>query len=160
MKKLGLLLGALLIGAAGIAVAQTVIVPKVSSVAPTDLFQDVVRGVPQAGNFYATAAQISNAPGYQNLGTITTGNTFAVNANVSDVFAQAAGTLAAVTLTAPASPPDGGHVCFAMNQITTLLTFSANTGQTVGTGTAAALPIGAPACWTYVGASATWFISP
>ena len=160
MKKLGIFLGALLIGAAGLAVAQTIIVPKVQSVGPTDLFQDIVGGAPSAQNQYATAAQIAGVPGYQNLGTITTGNTFAVNNNVTDVFAQAAGTLAAVTLTAPSAPADGQRVCWLVNQITTALTFSANTGQTVSGGSVSTLAINTPACWTYTASSATWWRSP
>lgn len=42
----------------GAAFAQAVPVPIVPSIGPADVFQDVVNGVPQANNYYATAAQI------------------------------------------------------------------------------------------------------
>lgn len=37
---------------------QSAIVPQVQSIGSTDLFQDVVSGIPQATNYYATAGQI------------------------------------------------------------------------------------------------------
>jgi len=54
-------LGALGIVAAGYAVGQ-VSLAKVTSVGTADLFNDVVNGVPVAGNRYATAAQIDGVP--------------------------------------------------------------------------------------------------
>jgi hypothetical protein len=43
-----------------IAFAQPVIAPQVSQINPGDLFQDVVNGVPQAGNVYANALLLGN----------------------------------------------------------------------------------------------------
>lgn len=53
----------LLIGGAVAAVGQgnfTPSAPKVQSIGPTDLFQDVVGGQPQAGNYYAPATLLGN----------------------------------------------------------------------------------------------------
>lgn len=46
-------LGFAMLGA--IALGQTIGVPQVTSIGPTDLFQDIVGGAPQAGNVYAPA---------------------------------------------------------------------------------------------------------
>lgn len=55
----GLGIGAI-VGAGAIALAQTISIPTVQAIGPTDLFQDVVGGVPVAGNVYASAAQLGN----------------------------------------------------------------------------------------------------
>ena len=43
----------------GVALAQPIPVPQVQSVGPNDLFQDVVGGVPQPGNAYASGALLT-----------------------------------------------------------------------------------------------------
>jgi len=139
------------------AFAQSVPLPSALPLSQNDYVQIIQDGAPSAQSSYARAGIVAGSPIYQNLGTITTGNTFAVNAGVSNVFAQAAGTLAAVTLTAPANPSDGTRLCFISNQITTALTLSANTGQTVTAGGTALGAAHTPLCWTYVLASATWY---
>jgi hypothetical protein len=60
MKKT--LLGAIALGllGVGLAVAQTPYVPQVQSIGPTDLFQDVVGGNPQAASYYAPANMLAN----------------------------------------------------------------------------------------------------
>lgn len=59
MKRL--LLGAVFAAfLAAPAFAQTQTPPVVQSIGPTDLFQDIVGGAPQAGNQYATAVQLGN----------------------------------------------------------------------------------------------------
>jgi hypothetical protein len=52
--------GALALGIGGLAIAQAIVVPQVTSINPGDLFQDIVNGRPQAGNFYASALQLGN----------------------------------------------------------------------------------------------------
>lgn len=61
MKKLLLgALGAFALAGAGVLLAQTAQIPKVQSIGPNDLFQDVVGGFPAAGNQYAPAALLAN----------------------------------------------------------------------------------------------------
>ena len=63
MKYLaGLAIAALLsLGAVAGVEAQTAPLPTVQKVGPTDLFQDIVNGSPQAGNVYASTLQIGGA---------------------------------------------------------------------------------------------------
>jgi hypothetical protein len=57
-------LGAIAIVAAGaIAIGQTINVPQVTVIGPTDLFQDIVGGAPQVGNVYASAPLLGNYSG-------------------------------------------------------------------------------------------------
>jgi len=61
MKKLLIGAAALaLIGIGAAALAQTINVPQVTQIGPTDLFQDVVAGTPQAGNVYVPALLLGN----------------------------------------------------------------------------------------------------
>ena len=53
-------IGALALALAGSAGAQVPQIPKVQSIGPADLFQDVVGGNPSAGNQYATAPLLGN----------------------------------------------------------------------------------------------------
>lgn len=159
-RKSLLAAGALFALAGGLAIAQTPIVPQVVNVGPTDLFQDVVGGVPRAGNVYATAAQIAGVPGYAKLGTLVTTNTYAFTNGVTDAFGHAAGTLAAIGLTTEPAPADGKRECFYLDQIVSALTWTANTGQTINANVPAASAAKIPNCITYVAASATWFASP
>lgn len=55
-----LIAGAGLLLAASLAFAQAPVIPKVTSIGATDLFQDVVGGAPQAQSYYATALQLGN----------------------------------------------------------------------------------------------------
>lgn len=59
MKKLLLCAGVVALAGAGIAVAQAPI-PQVQYIQPTDLFQDIQNGNPQAGNVYAPATMMAN----------------------------------------------------------------------------------------------------
>ncbi|HXN66383.1 MAG TPA: hypothetical protein VN926_01870 [Bradyrhizobium sp.] len=52
------LLGSIAVGA--LALSQTIGVPQVQAIGPTDLFQDIVGGAPQAGNVYAPAPLLGN----------------------------------------------------------------------------------------------------
>ncbi len=61
MKKTSLIALALVTGfGLSAALAQVLPVPQVSSIGPSDLFQDVVNGVPQAQSYYAPAALLGN----------------------------------------------------------------------------------------------------
>lgn len=149
-----------LLGGVGAVVAQTVLTPKVTNVGPTDLFQDVVGGAPQASNQYATAAQIAGVPGYHNFGTITTDPAYTVPNGVTDLMAHAAGTISTVTLTTEANPADGKRECWYLDQTTTTLTWTANTGQTIGSNVVASGTAKVPNCIIYVASSSTWVSGP
>lgn len=158
------LIGALaLVGAAvllggGFALAQAV-VPPVTNVGPTDVFQDIVGGAPSAGNKYATAAQINAVQGYKNLGTVSTDPAYVNTNGVFNIFAHGSGTITAVTITMEPNPADGKRVCYWADQTTTTLTWTANTGQTIDSNKHAAGVQYASNCMTYVASSATWFSS-
>ena len=98
----------------GLALAQGVVVPKVVAVGPNDLFQDIVNGQPQAGNFYASAGQISGVQLYANE-TAAVGGTgdpayHFVN-GVVNAFAHATGAITTATLTTEPNPSDGKREC-------------------------------------------------
>lgn len=164
MKKTAFVLCAALVCGLGIGasytIAQTVLVPTVTNVGTADLFQDVVGGAPVAGNKYATAAQITNVPGYHFFGTISGDPAYTIPNGVSNLFAHAAGTISTVTLTLPAAPADGARECWWLDQTTTTLTWTANTGQTVGANVHAAGVQYNANCVTYQASTATWFSSP
>lgn len=153
------LVGAAVLLGGGFAFAQAV-VPPVTNVGPTDVFQDIVGGAPSAGNKYATAAQITNVPGYKFFGTITTDPAYTFTNGVTNAFAHAAGTITTVTLTTPPNPADGARLCWWLDQTTTTLTWTANTGQTIGSNVHAAGVQYNPNCVTYQASTTTWFGSP
>lgn len=159
MKKI--LVGAAigLLGLGAVAVAQTIVIPQLQTIGTSDLFQDVPNGNPSVGNQYVTAAQIAGVPGYQNGGTIVTSAAFTFNHGVTDYFAHAAATLALVTPTTEANPSDGQRECYYLDQTTTSLAWTANTGQTIGANVATAGVAKTPNCITYSKATATWYSS-
>lgn len=160
MKKIILALSAFaFIGVASLAIAQTVIVPQVLNVGPTDLFQDVVGGQPQSNSKYATAAQIAGVPGYHYFGTITTDPSYTVPNGVTDLLAHAAGTITTVTITTEPNPADGKRECWWLDQTTSTLTWTANTGQAIDGSVLTAGIAKNPQCVTYVAASAKWVSS-
>lgn len=159
IKKLLAIAAVALFGVAGgYAIAQ--VVPKVTNVGPADVFNDVVGGVAGQSNKYATAAQITNVPGYKFFGTITTDPAYTFVNGVTNAFAHAAGTISTVTLTTPANPADGARICWWLDQTTTTLTWTANTGQTIGANVHGAGVQYNPNCITYQASSSTWFSSP
>jgi hypothetical protein len=123
-----LLLGSLIGAAALVAAveAQVITVPQVTSVGPTDLFQDVVSGQGTIPSYYATAAQINGVIGYQNAGVLATGLTLTFGNAQQEIIAQSAGTIAALTLTASPLPGDGQLNCYLNTQTTTAITWNAN----------------------------------
>lgn len=162
MKKLFLsaLLAATVLGA-GYAVAQnapgnvTITAPKVLTVGPTDLFQDVVGGIPQVGNQYATAGQIAGVPSYVYAVPLTAFSLTFGNSQAWYIL-NPAGTLATGTITFAPAPADGQRECTVSSQTQTAITFTANTGQTV-VGAPTSMVAGTPVCFSYVASVATWF---
>ena len=158
MNKLRIaVLGLALVGAAGLAYAQTP--PKVINVGPNDLIQVIPNGAASAGNVYATPAMIVGVPGYANLGTLVTTNTYTFTNGVTNAFAHAAGTLAAIGLTTEPNPADGKRECFWMDAAVTTLTWTANTGQTISSNVHNAGVAYQSNCITYVASASTWYSS-
>ncbi len=136
--------------------AQTISVPTVLSVGPTDLFQDVVRGAPQASSYYATAAAINNVQGYQ-IAVPLTGFSLTFGNTQTYYLIQPAGTLATGTFTFAALPGDGAKECVRSTQTQTAVTMTANTGQTVGGTAVTAFVANTTYCWIYQASSSTWY---
>ena len=131
MKKLlaGLAAAALL--CAGIAYAQ-ITLPQVTSVGPTDLFQDVVSGQPTGGNQYATAAQINGPQGYVKAVPLTAFSLSFANGQTWYLI-NPAGTLATGTFTLSPNPGQGQRNCVRSTQIQTAVTIqvASGSGQTI-----------------------------
>ncbi len=155
MKKYLFLLAAVALTFVGGAIAAST-VPIVSTVGTADLVQIIPGGIATAQRYFAYPQQIAGAPAYQNLGAATTGNTYVFGNYTTNMIAQPAGTLAAVTLTAAANPSDGQVQCFTSTQTTTSLTWNANTGQSIS-GAPTAGVANTQACMIYVKSAATWY---
>lgn len=149
---------ATLCGFIGGAYAQ-VTANAVPTVHQGDLVPVVPNGQPSAQGQYANPAQISGAPGYVNLGVATTGNSYTFAKAQTNMFMQPAATLAAVTLVTEPNPSDGQRECFLSTQTTTALTWTANTGQTMGS-TITAGVANTPLCIEYQLSAATWYRAP
>ncbi len=143
----------------GAVVGQTMTLPQVVNVGPSDLFQDVVGGQPNAQSKYASAGQISGVSAYHNFGTITTDPAYTVPNGITNLFAHAAGTITTVTITTEPNPTDGKRECWWLDQTTSTLTWTANTGQTISANVHAAGVQYNANCITYVASSATWISS-
>jgi hypothetical protein len=147
------------VGGSQLAWTQAISVPQVPNLNTNDLIQVVPKGVPQAESFYGTPAQVTHQPGYVFAGTITTDPAYTFVNGQTNYFAHAAGTITTVTLTTEPNPGDGARECWWLDQTTTTLTWTANTGQTIGSNVLTAGVAKNPQCITYQASSATWFSS-
>lgn len=164
MKRFRSLIAAILLAPlfaiGSLALAQAVI-PQVVAINTSDLFQDVVRGSPQVGNYYATAAQIAGVPGYIFAGTALTGATTAAFTNSATDYFGVDTAATTLTITTAPIPSDGQRECVLISGTTAAtITLSATTGQTVVGGSAITGSLTVPSCWTYVLANGTWYRSP
>ena len=162
-RYIALLAGVLLFGiGGGLAISQVTPVPKVTSVGPTDLFNDVVAGQGTVPSKFATAAQISGPQGYKNLTAAVNGTSdpaYTFTSGVVNAFAHGSGTIGTVTLTTEANPGDGQRECWWSDQVTTTLTWTANTGQAIDSNKHAAGAQYISNCITYQASNATWYSS-
>ena len=85
-----------------------------------------------------------------------TGFTYTFAAGVQNLVMNPATTLATGTITMPASPSDGMTIRFSSSQIITLLTVSANTGQSI-VSAVTSLALGGGAVYIYRLANTTWY---
>lgn len=162
MKKFALILIAALacgvgIGA-GAVVAQSYtpnIVPNVSGSA--DLVAVIPNGTANVQSSFAYAGQIGAVEKFAYGGTISADPDYTFpNGNVL-YSAHASGTLSAATLTTEPNPTDGKRECYFLDQTTTTLTWTANTGQTMGGNVATAGVAHAAQCIIYKASVATWY---
>ena len=155
MKKLLLatVVGGLIVG--GVTLAQNINIPQVTSIGPSDLFQDLVGGNPQAGNYYASAGQITSVASVA-YSVPSTGFSITQGTDVTWTVINPAGTLATGTFTFNAAAIQGSRACIVSTQTQTAITFTGATGQTV-TGAPSALVAGTPVCFVYIASVSTWF---
>lgn len=157
MKKILIgVVGALALGWLGLsgAVLSQTVVPKVSIINPTDLFQVIPLGNPSVGNQYATPSQITSQSGYyKSIPSSLFTFTFANNQTYA-VFVPS-GTLAYGYVKLAPAPSDGARECFYSQAAITTLYLTANTGQTINN---AVTTLGAQAgnCYLYSASNATW----
>lgn len=157
------LLGALV---AGVALAQVIILPQISSLNPTtDLIQIVVRGQPTANSVYGSPSYVSSNSGHTAKIAVPTGtaggglgyaNTTFYNDQTFMIYVIT-GTMTYAYTTTPAIPSDGQRVCISASGAALSASYlTANTGQTVTGGTLASLSANTAACWVYSISNTTW----
>jgi hypothetical protein len=153
-KKIAVAAGLAFLLLSGAVLSQSISVPQVSVINPTDLFQIIPKGMPVAGNVYATPAQITSQFGYYKSApgsgfTFTYGNTQTYAA-----FAPS-GTIAYGYVTFAPAPSDGAREClFTTNTITTLY-LAANTSQTLNNAVTT-LAANTSACYLYSASNTSW----
>lgn len=154
MKKLSWIAAAALVGFAGAVLAQTIAVPQVQIINPTDLVQVVPGGIPSAQSKYAIPAQITSQMGYQKQSPITAFSYTFGNSQSLIVLTNST-TVAQGTITFAAAPSDGANECLYAQNIVTTLNLVAPTGQTLDN---AVTTIGAAAqvCYLFSISNATW----
>lgn len=91
-----------------------------------------------------------------NIQTITTGGSYTLLASASHTNLHAAGTIATFTVIEPAAPANGQVACIATDQVITVLTLSANSGQSI-LGAPTTLPLSGKDCHRYQTSNTTWY---
>ena len=139
---------------AGFAISQTVTVPQVTVINPTDLFQVIPLGRPTSGNVYANAGLVTNQFSYKKYGANASG-TYTFSNGQSYIILTPGTTVASLTIVMEATPSDGARECVFSNSIITTLAIVANTGQTINNA-ATSLSAAAGACYSYSASNLTW----
>lgn len=154
MKKLLIAAGLAFLALSGAVLSQTISVPQVSIVNPTDLIQIIPKGAPSAQSVYATPSQItSQSAFYTSVPASLFTFTFANNQTVAAF--EPASTLAYGYITFAPSPSNGAQECFYSKSAITTLYLTANTGQTVNDAVTT-LAAAAKNCYIYTVSSLTW----
>lgn len=109
----------------------------------------------------ATLGSMNSALNYPGMGTIeivtpTVGQSITITAGTSIYIIDPAGTLATLTVTMPASPTNGQAVWISSSQILTLLTLSANAGQSI-LNVPTTLALGGFCGFAWINAQSKWF---
>ena len=113
---------------------------------------------------YSTAAKLQTETlnGFSILTAAVNGTgdpAYTFTSGVVNAFAHGSGTIGTVTLTTEASPGDGQRECWWADQVTTTLTWTANTGQSIDSNKHAAGAQYISNCITYQASNATWYSS-
>lgn len=141
---------------AGAALAQSISIPVVAVVNPTDLIPIVPLGQPQAQSFYMTAQQITSQSGYYKSAPAT-GFTYTFGNTTTNASFRPAGTIAAGYVTLAPAPSDGDKACLFSSQQITALYIAANTGQSINNAiNGSTLSANTGACYLYGVSNATW----
>lgn len=156
--KFALIAGAVALGFAASALAQSVSVPQVSIINTDDLVQVVPHGKPQAQSQYSTPALLVAQRGYQQKSPVT-GFSYTFGNSDSLIVLTHSTTIAQGTITFAGAPSDGAQEClYAQNTVTTLgLVAGANSAtinNAVTTITAAA-----QVCYLYSLSANAWYRS-
>jgi len=143
-------------GTAAFGANTTVTLPQVTNVGPSDLFADVVGGSPTATTYFAKGGQISSVELYSWGGTITGDPAYTFTNGVTLYSAHKASGLSTATITTEPNPTDGKRECYLLDQTTTTLTWTANTGQTIDSSVRGSGVASVPTCIIYVASLAKW----
>ncbi len=138
----------------GIAISQTISVPQVTVLNPTDLFQVVPLGQPSAANVYSTPSLITSQFGYQKYGATVSG-TYTFQANQGYIVLHNGTTVSSVTIVLAAAPSDGARQCVFSTDIVTTLVVAANTGQSINNAVTS-LSANTGACYLFSKSNLTW----
>jgi hypothetical protein len=140
----------------GIAISQTISVPQVSILNPTDLFQVIPLGQPTASNVYATPSLITAQNGYQKASPATfAGNGYTFAANQTYLVLTNASVIANMSVTLAAAPSDGAKECvFSQNGVTAFQIIVAS-GQTIHNAVTT-LAAATGVCYVYSASNLTW----
>lgn len=129
MKRL--LLGfASLLALGAVAIAQSISVPQVQIINPTDLIQVIPKGQPSAQSVYAKPAQITSQMGYVKASPVT-GFTYTFGNSQSILVLTHGSTLAAGTVVFASAPSDGAQECIWAQAAVTSLTLSKASTHTI-----------------------------
>ena len=142
----------LLIGAS--AFAQTL--PQVQTINGTnDRMQVVPNGSPSAQSVYAAPNQVTVTKGYVvNPSTNGTSYNYTFGNSTSRMIFDPGASGAGVTIVAAANPSDGAEQCL-FSTANLLVTWSANTGQTINDAITT-LAANAQACYLFASAQSAW----
>ena len=140
----------------GVAIAQSVPVPQVSLLHPTDRIQIIPFGQPTSGNVYSTPALITSQFGYVKYNpSAISGGTYTFAASQGYLTLTPGTTISTLTVILAANPSDGARECIWSNSIITTLVVAGNTGQTIN-GAATSLTAASGACYLYSASNLTW----
>lgn len=124
---------------------------------PTDLVPDIVKGQPTAQGHFATVPQVSGLAGYVFANAVTTTSTISFAAAQQYEIINNSASIAALTLVTETNPGDGQLECVFNNAAVGTLTWSASTGQTIGSNVVGTLAAQVSECIIYDAAKATWY---
>lgn len=153
--RFALIVGAMALGFAASAIAQSVSVPQVSIINTDDLVQVIPHGKPSAQSVYSTPALLVSQRGYQ-VKSPATGFSYTFGNSDSLIVLTNSTTLAQGTITFASAPSDGAQEClYAQNAVTTLGLAAGSASQTINNAVTT-IAAAAQVCYLYSLSSLTW----